>query len=221
LGWPLIVALAAGGAARRVQAETHCPAVPAGVQPQVAGIDGRTRLEWIDRRLSHAAPGMRIWNWGWAIGIGAAGLGTLIAAPFVSPESRVDYYTGAGAAAIGVLPFILAPPQVIGDAHDLHAKLTSKPPVSDDEVCDLLADAENKLVGSARNAQLMTSWYAHMGNLAFNTGIVLFEGLVFHRWTGGLINGVSGFVIGEAVIFTQPTQIIRDREAYDRGDFGP
>jgi hypothetical protein len=211
--------LAGGG--WRAHAETRCPAVPAGVQPQVVAIDGRTRLEWIDRRLSHAAPRMRTWNWAWAIGISAAGVGTLIAAPFVSPESRVDYYTGAGAAALGVLPFILAPPETIGAAHDLHAKLMNKPPVTDDEVCDLVADAENKLVRSARNAQMMTAWYAHLGNLAFNTGIVLFEGLVFHRWKGGLINGVAGFAIGEAVIFTQPTQIIDDREAYNRGDLGP
>jgi hypothetical protein len=221
LGLPLLAALAVVGGGRHAWAEARCPAVPAGVQPQVALVDGRTRLEWIDRHLSQAAPGSRTWNWGWAIGIGAAGVGTLIAVPFVSPESRVDYYTGAGAAALGVLPFILAPPQVIGDAHDLRAKMISNPPVTDQEVCDLLADAENKLVGSARNAQLMTGWYAHMGNLAFNTGIVLFEGLLFHRWTGGLINGVAGFAIGEAVIFTQPTKIIRDREAYDRGDFGP
>ncbi|HXJ20478.1 MAG TPA: hypothetical protein VMT03_09605 [Polyangia bacterium] len=221
MGLALFLAVASGASARQARAEARCPAVPAGVQPQVALIDGRTRLEWIDRRLSSAAPGSSTWNWGWAIGIGAAGVGTLIAAPFVSPDSRVDYYTGAGAAALGVLPFILAPPQVIGAAHDLHAKLLGKPPVTDDEVCDLLADAENKLVSSARNTQLMTGWYAHLGNLAFNTGIVLFEGLLFHRWKGGLINGVAGFAVGEAVIFTQPRQIIRDREAYDRGDLGP
>ena len=205
----------------RARAETHCPAVPAGVQQQVAAIDGRARLEWIDRRLSQAAPGMRTWNWGWAIGIGAAGVGTLIAAPFVSPESRVDYYTGAGAAALGVLPFILAPPRVIGDAHDLRAKLTSKPPVTDDEVCDLLADAENKLVGSARNAQMMTAWYAHLGNLVFNTGVVLFEGLLFDRWKGGLINGIAGLAIGETVIFTQPRAVIKDLGDYSRGDLAP
>jgi len=217
----LIVSLAAGGSTRRAHAETHCPAVPAGIQLQVADIDGRTRLEWIDRRLSKAAPPSRTWNWGWAIGIGAAGVGTLIAVPFVSPESRVDYYTGAGAAALGVLPFILAPPQVIGNAHELRARLTSRPPVTEDEVCGLLADAENKLVGSARNAKLMTSWYAHLGNLAFNTGIVLFEGLLFGRWKGGLINGVAGLAVGEAVIFTQPTQVIRDLDEYSRGDISP
>jgi len=68
---------------------------------------------------------------------------------------------------------------------------------------------------------MMTSWYAHLGNLAFNAGIVLFEGLVFDRWKGGLINGVAGLAIGEVVIFTQPRQVIRDLEQYSRGDITP
>ncbi len=204
----------------RARAETLCP-VQAGTEQQVAAIDGRVRLEWIDRRLSREAPRMRFWNWGWAIGIGAAGVGTLIAAPFVSPESRVDYYTGAGAAALGVLPFILSPPTTIGAAHDLHVRLVSAPPVTDEQVCGMLADAEVKLIQSARNAALMTSAWAHLGNLAFNTGIVLFEGLLFHRWQGGLINGIAGLAVGEAVIFTQPTRVIRDLGDYNRGDLGP
>jgi hypothetical protein len=219
-GWACALAIAVTVAGGRAAAETHCP-VPKGAEPQVAAIDGRARLEWIDHRLSHEAPRLRFWNWGWAIGIGAAGVGTLIAVPFVSPESRPDYYTGAGAAAIGVLPFVLAPPVVIDDARELRANMTNAPPVGDRAVCALLADAEEKLVRSARNERLMSGWWAHLGNLAFNTGIVLFEGLVFHRWTGGLINGAAGLAVGEAVIFTQPTQVIHDLGAYNRGEIGP
>lgn len=207
-------------AGRSARADVHCP-VQEGTERHVADLDGRARLEWIDRRLSHEAPRMSLWNWGWGAGIGAAGLGTLIAVPFVSPESRVDYYTGAGAAALGVLPFLLSPPTVIGASRELHGKLVAAAPLADADVCPLLADAEVKLVQSARNAHMTTAWYAHLGNLAFNTGIVLFEGLLFGRWTGGLINGISGFAIGETVIFTQPTQVIRDLGAYNRGDLGP
>jgi hypothetical protein len=217
LALAVATAASAGGGAR---ADTRCP-VQEGTEPHVAALDGRARLEWIDRRLLREAPRMSFWNWGWAIGIGAAGVGTLIAVPFVSPESRVDYYTGAGAAAIGVLPFVLSPPTVIGASHELHARLTSTPPATDDEVCALLADAEVKLVQSARNARMTTAWYAHLGNLAFNTGIVLFEGLLFDRWKGGLINGIAGLAIGETVIFTQPTRVIDDLAAYNRGDLGP
>ncbi|MES1208449.1 MAG: hypothetical protein ABUS79_21125, partial [Pseudomonadota bacterium] len=157
-------------------------------------------------------------NGGWGIGIGAAGVGTLIAAPFAAPADRIDYYTGAGAAAIGILPFFVAPPLVIADSRELHGKLVGAPPRNDVEVCHLLADAEQMLVRDARNAHATTAWWAHLGNAVFNAGIVLFEGLGFNHWTGGLINGISGAVVGEAVIFSQPTRIIHDLAAYNRGD---
>lgn len=161
---------------------------------------------------------MSLWNWGWGIGIGAAGVGTLIAVPFVNPADRIDYYTGAGAAAIGVLPFVISPPRVIADSRELHAQLVGAPPRNDAEVCGLLSDAEQRLVRDARNERATTAWWAHVGNALFNTAIVLFEGLGFNRWTGGLINGISGAVVGEAVIFTQPTGTIHDLAAYNRGD---
>ncbi|HVT07796.1 MAG TPA: hypothetical protein VHO67_10070 [Polyangia bacterium] len=199
------------------QAHVSC-APPTGAEPQLGEIDGHARLEWIDHRLAHEAPRMSFWNWGWGIGIGAAGIGTLIAVPFVNPEDRIDYYTGAGAAAIGVLPFVLSPPKVIADSRELHAQLVATPPRSDADVCRLLADAEQRLVRDARNEHSTTAWWAHVGNAVFNLGIVLFEGLGFNRWTGGLINGLSGAAVGEAVIFTQPTGTIRDLAAYNRGD---
>lgn len=214
-----VALLALAGGVRHAQADTRC-AAPAGAEDRLGQIDGTTRLHWIDLRLSHEAPRMSLWNWGWAIGIGGAGLGTLIAVPFVSPETRPDYYTGAAAAAIGVLPFGISPPAVIADSRQLHATLVGAPPRNDQEVCQLLADAEQKLVRDARNERMSSAWWAHIGNVVFNAGIVVFEGLVFHRWTGGLINGVAGVVVGEGVILTQPTQTIDDLAAYNRGDLG-
>ncbi len=187
----------------------------------MAEIDGRARLEWIDGRLSREAPRMKLWNWGWAIGIGGAGLGTLVAVPFVSRDSRIDYHTGAGAAAIGVAPFILSPPRVIDDARTLRARLEIAAPQTDDQVCKLLAEAEEMLVRDARNEHATSAWWAHAGNLAFNAAITLFEGFGFHRWSGGLINGISGLAVGEAVILSQPTRTIDDLAAYNRGDLQP
>ena len=215
-----IAAVVVAASASLAHAEVRCPP-PAGAEPQLGEIDGRARLVWIDQRLTREAPRMHFWNWGWAIGIGGAGVGTLIAAPFANPEDRIDYYTGAVAAAIGVAPFIFSPPRVVGDARELHGKLTGAPPRTDTEVCQLLVEAEGKLVRDARNAHATTAWWAHVGNVVFNAGIVLFEGLAYQRWTGGLINGVSGVVVGEAVILSQPTRNIDDLAAYNRGDLRP
>lgn len=214
----VVAFVAADGAVAR--ATVRCPA-PGGAEARVADIDGRARLRWIDGRLSREAPRMKLWNWGWAAGIAAGGVGTLIAVPFVSRDSRIDYYTGAGAAAIGVVPFILAPPKVIDDARALHGTLIGAPPQTDDQVCKLLAEAEVMLVRDARNEHATSAWWAHVGNVVFNAGLTLFEGLGFHRWTGGLINGISGLAVGEAVIFTQPTRTVDDLAAYNRGDIQP
>ena len=202
------------------RAQTHCRA-PVGAASALAATDGRARLEWIDQRLSHEAHRMSFWNYGWAIGIGATGVGTLAAVPFVDPDDRVDYYTGAALAAAGVLPFLLAPPDVIHDGRELHAMLTLTPPGTDDEVCAMLADAEQRLVQDARNEHLLSGWWAHAANVAINTGAFLFLGLGYHHWLSGSITGVSGVIIGEAVILTQPTGTIDDLARYKRGDLGP
>ena len=68
-----------------------------------------------------------------------------------------------------------------------------------------MADAEEKLVRDARNQHASTAWWAHVGNFPFNTGIALFEG--WASTVGAAASSTdSGLVVGEAVIFSQPTQ---------------
>jgi hypothetical protein len=202
------------------RAQIHCRA-PEGAAPALAATDGRARLEWIDERLSHEAHRMSYWNYGWAIGIGASGVGSLIPVPFVDPDDRVDYYTGAVLAGVGVLPFLLAPPDVIHDGRELHARLRDSPPSTDVEVCEMLGDAERRLLDDAHNEHLLNGWWAHAANVAINAGAFLFLGLGYHHWLSATITGASGAVIGEAVIFTQPTGTIDALARYQRGDLGP
>jgi len=204
----------------RALAETRCRAPIDGTKA-LADIDARLRLAWINDHLSREGHRMAVWNWGWAIGIGAAGVGTLIPVPFVAPEDRVDYYTGAVLAAVGVLPFILAPPKVIDDSRTLRARLELQPPRDDQEVCALLADAEARLVRDARNEHLMNGWWAHAANVAINGAGFLFLGLGYHHWASAIANGLAGVAVGEAVIFTQPTRSVEDRERYMRGELAP
>jgi hypothetical protein len=220
LRFGLGLALFALFAPSEARAQLHCR-TPEGAAPALAATDGRARLDWIDQRLSHEAHRMSLWNYGWAIGIGASGVGSLIPVPFVAPENRVDYYTGAALAAVGVLPFLLAPPDVIHDGRELHAKLRDFPPSTDAEVCATLEDAERRLVDDARNEHLLSGWWSHAANVAINTGAFLFLGLGYHHWLSATITGGSGVVIGEAVIFSQPTGTIDALARYQRGDLGP
>jgi hypothetical protein len=176
----------------------------------------RARLDFIDRSLTRTGRHARLWAWGWGVGIGVSGVASLAVVPFVSRADRVDWYTSAGSAAIGVFPFLFSPLAVAHDGPTLHAKLSAD--TSDADVCPLLAEAEALLIRDAENERQQQAWYLHAGNLAFNTGVLLFLGLGFHHWASGIINGAAGAAVGEAIIFTQPTQTIDALTAYRAGD---
>jgi hypothetical protein len=213
----LLIAACAGVATvtlSNVAAAVTC-AAPTGADPTLSAVDGRARLHWIDARLEREASKARLWADAWAIGIGAAGLASLAPAPFVAAGDRIDWYTGAATAAIGVVPFIVSPLSVTRDAPKLHAALADAP--DDAHVCALLADAEHKLAGAA-DERWQRGWWIHAGNVVFNTGVLLFLGVGYHHWGAGLANGLSGAAVGETIIFTQPTGAVDDHAAYERGD---
>lgn len=213
---PIVGCLAVAFAVAPVRAAT-CP-VPPGAAASLAGIDGRERLRWIDERLEREATKGRFWADAWAIGIGAAGLGSLAPVPFVRASDRVDWYTSAATAAFGVIPFVVSPLAVTRDAPKLHAAIAALPPDDDARVCLALVDAEHALGADAADERWQRGWWIHAGNLAFNTGVLLFLGLGFHHWSSGVINGASGAVVGEAIIFTQPTNTIDDAASYNGGN---
>jgi hypothetical protein len=210
----LVAALPAGRAAGAQPCAVTIDAVAS-----VSAIDPRWRLSWIDQRLSETARTARVWTWGWGGGIAAAGVGSLVPIPFVRADNRIDWYTSAFSAAVGVVPFLFSPLSVTRDAPELR-RLTVRLQPGDD-ACPLLAEAERMLVRNAENQSRGRAWWLHAANLAFNTGITLFLGVGYGHWSAGLINGLSGAAVGEAIIFTQPRQSIEDLAAYRRGDLGP
>jgi hypothetical protein len=195
------------------RAADGCP-LPATADPALAGIEPTRRLAWIQTRLTRTEERAQIWTFGWGVGIGAAGLASLLTVPFVAPDNRVDWYTGAASAGVGVAAFAIYPPVVLRDAPALRIEIARSTPAN---VCSLLQVAETDLVRIARDEASRGAWYAHLGNVLFNVGVGLFLGLGFHHWTAGAANAIAGTAVGEAVILTRPTATIHDLDEYLAG----
>ncbi len=206
---------------RVASADPYCPIV-AGAGVAAASIPGEVRLGWIDAELAIGAHKAKLWTWGWGIGIGGATIANIVPIPFVARQDRIDWYTGAATTIVGIVPLLIAPLDVIADSRELRARIAARPPAPVPggpglDVCPLLADAEARLIRDAKNQADGQRWWLHAGNVALNFGVGLFLGIGYHHWGAGAFNAVTGSLIGEAIILTQPTHTIDALDRYRRG----
>ena len=164
--------------------------------------ENHQRLAFIQTRLHEDARRARIWTGAWGAGYGALVLGQLAAAPAFSVEAQPDTYVGAVSSAGALAALLLTPMKVMADAPVLDALALAHPEAVD---CATLAEAERLLVHSAEGEAAGHAWQMHAASALYSLlgGLVL--GLVFHRWAAGALNAAAGLVIGEVMIFTQPT----------------
>jgi hypothetical protein len=201
----------------RAQSAGRCPSI-AGGSPALLAVDPELRLRWIDERLARTAHRARVWTWAWGTGLVVATVGNLIPLAFVPANDRIDWYAGAATTVVGIVPLLIAPLDVVGDSRALRVEMAAWRQGAD--LCPLLASAEAKLVRDAKNQADGRRWWYHVVNVALNAGVGLFLGLGYDHWLAGGFNAVSGAVIGEAIIFTQPTSSIDDLAAYRAGSLG-
>jgi hypothetical protein len=193
-----------------------CPVtMGGGPGSRLGGVDGQTRLRWIDTHLATTARRARTWTWGWGTGIVAATGANLVPLAFVPKDQRIDWYTGAATTIVGIVPLLIAPLDVVNDSRELHARIAIAPEASD--ACPLLAEAELRLARDAKNQSDGQRWWLHVGNVLLNSGVGLFLALGYHHYGAGVLNAVVGSAIGEAIILTQPTGSIDDLERYRAG----
>jgi hypothetical protein len=220
---PVAALVGSGGLPARAAGE--CPTHP-GIGAGPAAIPGGVRLTWIDARLSRAARNARRWTWGWSIGLGVSTVGNLAPLAFVAREDRIDWYTGAVTSAVGIVPLLIAPLDVVEDSRALHARLAARAPApapapvgpaGGADLCALVDDAETRLQRDAQDQVDGQRWWLHLGNVLVNFGIGAFLAFGYHHWGTGGFNAVGGSLIGEAIILSQPTSTIDDLRVYRSG----
>lgn len=202
-------------AAPRARAASCAPVSALGTtDARVSTLDPELRLHWIDAELGRSAHRAKVWTWGWGIALGAGAVANLAPLLWVPKDERVDWYTGAFTNTVGIVPLLIAPLDVVGDSRELRARLAAR---DGTDTCTLLADAETRLARDAKNQADGQRWWLHVGNFVLNAGVGLFLGVGFHHWGAGLFQFASGAVIGEVIIFTQPTGAIDSLRKYRDG----
>ena len=145
----------------------------------------------IDRALAEDARKMRLWYSGWtAFYTIATGFSVKVVLDADDRDRRVGAAVDAVRSGLGLVTTVLFVPPSL-----------AAPRFADGDV----AAREKWLAEAADAEQLGRSWLSHAGNAAVNAAGGGYLWLHEHRFVAGLVAFVSGTLIGEVKIWTQPT----------------
>jgi hypothetical protein len=191
-------------------AAAACPAPTwAGPATALAAVNPDLRLAFVEDSLRQAARPARRWSWGWGLGLAVTGtvqLGVGIPPLLDDRGQRAELIVGGAKSMLGIVPLVATPLTVMSDARPLESPPVPPPPAADR--CMLLAGAEERLARAAASEEFGKSWLRHVGTVALNLGAGLFLGLAYDRWLTAAVGAAVGIVVGEAIIYTQPTHSV-------------
>lgn len=204
------VAWAAVGFAARPCRAASCPA-PADA-PGLADVDAEARLAFLARSFDREVRDLDLWSWTWgSIYVGAA-VAQGVAISLVSDAGlHKDLAVGAVSAAIGSVSLFGLPLTITLPLRTARRHWRDAPP------CRLLAQAEDTLIHAEKQQRLSAGWVPHVGNVAFNAGLVAVLGWGFGRWKSAAISASIGTAVGEVNVFTQPHHLADVLEHYRAG----
>lgn len=212
----LVATLIASTSAARAQVQ--CPAMD-GASAALERASTAERLDFIRTRLRAERRSMRKWKLAWSLTIAGIGLTQLGLALIwedevdlkvitLDEDYDIDFYAGAIRSVIGSSSMWLFP----------KPRIYLAPSSGDD--CEALAAAEKALQKSASSTKAGRGFIKHAGVVALNLAYILTIGLAFDRWQSAILGGAGGVVVGEIIIYTQPTGAVDALADYRAGDLG-
>lgn len=204
-----------------------CARPPGASSLGVVAQSDEERLRFLSQLLEEESRRAHTWTLGWGATYGVMTVAQLAVMPLfpkvelengkpTQPQS--DWYWGAVSTAVGVAFTLLDPPEVL-EAGPIFAQRARA--VTPEGTCALIAEGERLLEAGAEHEQGGVQWYIHAANVLFNVGLGLVLGLGYERWTSGVVNTLTGAAIGEATIFTSPTQLVSGWKKYRLGEAPP
>lgn len=158
------------------------------------------RLRFLEGRLDEHATHGQIWYWSWlGVNAGSTVVNGTLAGLAEDTDDRVAYGSQAVLGALGTADLLFRP---------LNARLgadpiRSLPEDTREQKLAKLGAAEELLRGNAARAEQRTSIWPHLANALLNGGAGALTAALGNT-SDGIINGATGFLGGEILIWTQP-----------------
>jgi hypothetical protein len=187
-----------------------CP-TPVGAEA-LASVDAELRLAFLAAEIDREVHHIDVWSWSWGSTYAALAVGQASAIPFVHDKGAQETLAvGAVAATFGAGSLFGLPLLITRPLERVRASW------DDPRRCELLAEAEATLFAAAHRQALSTNWTGHVGNILFNTGLLLVLGWGYGHWGTGALSAGIGVAVGEANLLTQPRGLQSSLSQYDAG----
>jgi hypothetical protein len=177
-----------------------------GSQPVTADEEIDLRLGFIEERLNAGKRHARYWQNGWTGFYSASALAqTVFWLDADNNDDRINYVVGAIKSTGGLIDILLRPMPGRSGAEEIRGMQAPS--------IDKLGRAEELLQATALRAQAKSTWKPHLKVMGVNLlgGAVI---LAFGDGGDALISTAMGIAVGEANIWTQPTQPSTDLRDY-------
>jgi len=138
---------------------------------------------------------------------GVLAVGSFALLPFVERDQRIELVVGGAGSTVASLFTWFVP-------LDIEAALARK--VQPAILCQRLVVEEQFMTAAASDEVSRVTWPWHLVNLGFAVSYTLIVGFGTDRWPNGILDGVVALAVGEAQLFTQPTRLGDQWEAYRR-----
>ncbi len=170
----------------------------------------KEKIDFIQASFDKGQTRAKVWSYGW-LGIYGIATGGQTYQAIRSSRDRAFNIVGASESLLGLTVMTVYPFY----ASSSGSKLRKLPESTPDELKNKLDRAESLLEKSNQQEKLGRSWLTHAGVLAVS---LIGAGVVWH-YDGpknGMISALTSVAGGEALIWTQPTESVRDYNGYRR-----
>ncbi len=194
---------------------TECPA-PEGGSERLRSIDAERRLTYVEGALSRAGEQSAKWGGFWRAAFSTSAalqFGLVLAAK--KDADRIDLVAGGIKSTVGFTFALL-----FRLPAERHHEPWAERAWEQGPVCARLASAEAALSRDATFERRGRSLGMQGLGIAFNLAVGITQYVLHHRLWSVLTTTVSGAIVGETRIFTQPTVASESYESYLAGTLG-